>query len=149
MRTEIYSDEYIDRWGRIFCAHRLDRVLGITFEKFLGLPSYWMRCYHALLNSSDHLDAAAVRVSRGEYEAPTVAQAKVAEKVYCDEVKAAIRRTSQGLSTTDDAELLEACIAAARGIRELPRQDNGVACEHMRHHRHPKSNAMFDPEVHS
>ncbi len=143
--TTTYADEYIERWGRIFCRHRLDRVLGITFERFLALPDYYMLRYHELLNSSDHLEAAAVRVGEGEFDPLTARQARVAERVYCDEVKLAIRRTAQGLSTVEDAEMLENCIAAARGIRNVPRQNNGVPVEKMKHHRHPQSDAMFHP----
>lgn len=141
--TTRLSDDYLDRWGRIFTRHRLDRVLGITFEKFLNLPDYWMDRYHATLNSCEHLTAAALRIGQGEYEPPTVQQAKVAEQIYAREIKSAIRRSAQGMSTIDDAELLERAIAAARGIRNVPRQNNGQPVEKMGHHRHPKSRAMF------
>ena len=141
-----YPDEYIEHWGAIFTRHRLDRVLGITFERFVRLPGHFMNRYHALLNSAAHRQFVGLQEAPGDFEPLLAAQAEVAERIYRREIDAAIARCAQGTSTHADAELLERCIAAARGISHLPRQDNGHPVEKMRHHCHPKSRAMFPEE---
>lgn len=142
--TNRYSDEYLERWGTFFTKNRLDITLGITFERFMAHPGVYVERYHALLNSDDHLDAVAARISHGEYEPPTVQQARIREQIYARSLEEALERTKNGFATAEDADFLERCIAAARGIQHLPRQDNGHPVEKLRHHRHPRSQADFN-----
>lgn len=141
--TVRYPDDYLERWGEFFVHNRLDRVLGITFEQFLAHPGVYVARYHEHMNSEEHLQAAALRISQGQYEPPIVQQAKIRERIYARSLEEALARVKSGMATVDDAEFLQRAIRAARGIEHLPRQDNGHPVEKMGHHRHPKSQADF------
>jgi len=46
-RPPVYSDEYIEHWGKIYDLNRLARVLPSTveFEHFLMNPELWCQTY--------------------------------------------------------------------------------------------------------
>lgn len=141
--TAHYPDDYLERWGRVFVQHRLDLTLGLTFEKFLRVPQYFMNKYHEVMNSEDHKKAVEAAINGREFALLEEKQAAIRECVYSQSIKDAIFRSAHGISTPDDADLLERAIRAARGIVNVPRQNNGHPIEKMVHHRHPRSQSDF------
>lgn len=56
MSTECYSDDYIERWGRLFVLRELHMQYGIRFETFLRHPHAYLHqiAMHAM-PSGDYL----------------------------------------------------------------------------------------------
>lgn len=153
MNALVHSDAMIEHWGEVFVSAGLRERLGITFEKFLEWPRYWLVVARRKLKRE--IEAAAERID-GDNFAPLMAeQQALADRIAAetaDEVEArreaaamtaALRRVGSGMSTAEDAALIERALNQSATGRRMLAQRNGRYFEALHHHRHPVSRADF------